>query len=108
MSDQTASREPELLTITEAAELLRAPDATPPVLAAPGHRPTQLPPRPSCALPPRRPPKLDRPPARRDGPPPLNNKIAVGGQHGGMACPSHEGVEAGYQLGCVRWQRSGQ
>ncbi len=28
MSDQTASREPELLTITEAAELLRAPVAT--------------------------------------------------------------------------------
>src|SRR4051794_12446233 len=28
MSDQTASREPELRTITEAAELLRAPVAT--------------------------------------------------------------------------------
>jgi excisionase family DNA binding protein len=28
MSDQTASREPELLTITEAAELLRASVAT--------------------------------------------------------------------------------
>jgi excisionase family DNA binding protein len=28
MTDHTASREPELLTITEAAELLRAPVAT--------------------------------------------------------------------------------
>jgi excisionase family DNA binding protein len=28
MTDDTASREPELLTITEAAELLRAPVAT--------------------------------------------------------------------------------
>ena len=28
MSDQSASREPELLTITEAADLLRAPVAT--------------------------------------------------------------------------------
>jgi DNA-binding transcriptional MerR regulator len=28
MSDQSASREPDLLTITEAAELLRAPVAT--------------------------------------------------------------------------------
>jgi hypothetical protein len=60
MPDPIAAHETELLTIVEAADLLRAAVATLPLLAAPQHRPPQLPGRPPRPLPPRRPPNLDR------------------------------------------------
>src|SRR3954447_10606683 len=64
MPEPTASHQPALLTITEAADLLRAPRRRPSLLETPQHRPEQLPTRPPCPLPPRRPPRLDRRSAR--------------------------------------------
>ena len=59
MSDEPARREPELLTITEAAELLRAPVATLRYWRHLGTGSPQLPPRPPRPLPLRRPAPLD-------------------------------------------------
>jgi hypothetical protein len=64
MTDHPAGREPELLTITEAADLLRAPVATLRYWRHLGIGPPQLPPRPPRPVPHRRPPRLDRATAR--------------------------------------------
>jgi hypothetical protein len=64
MPDHTANAQPDLLTISKAAELLGAPGRHPPLLAPPGHRPVQLPPRAARPLPPRGRPRLDRHAAR--------------------------------------------
>jgi hypothetical protein len=64
MPDRTADHQPELLTITEAAEVLRTPVATLRYWRHLGHRSPQLPPRPARPLPARRHPRLDRRAAR--------------------------------------------
>jgi hypothetical protein len=62
--DRTADQQPELLTITEAAEVLRTPVATLRYWRHLGTGPPQLPPRPARPLPARRHPRLDRRAAR--------------------------------------------
>ena len=57
--------DPKLLTITEAATIVRALRRHPALLATPRHRTPQLPPRPPRPLPLRRPHHLDQPATRR-------------------------------------------
>ena len=81
----------------------------PPVLAPPGHRSAQLPPRPPRPLPLRRPPQLDRCPARPGRSCPGRPSV-TGPTHGGrcdpqirLRLPEEQGVERKLASGRPRW-----
>jgi hypothetical protein len=114
MPDHVAGHHPDLLTISEAAELLRAPVATLRYWRHPGHRPTQLPPRPPRAIPPRRPPgvgrgaigsKRHRIATPRRGRNSVGCRLRLVGSLGHAACPSVPSLkseDADRELGRVR------